>query len=288
MIREAKKSCPRVKITLLCRAAGIKRSSYYAFLKSSPKRIEKDQRSLDLLIPIFEKMNRKAGIVMLDMLLRTKGTIFNHKKIARLKREYGLVTEIRQRDPYKDIPKSSAEHATIPNLIQRDFYPPLPHMVYATDMTYLFYGNCEKAYLSAIKDLATNEVVSFRLFKKPAVGCFVNQVREYFCLTDNSSEEVILHSDQGFQYTHDSMQATLCELGIRQSMSRRGNCLDNAAMETFFGHFKDMIDVKKCRSFEEVEKEIEEKMRFYNQERPQKALNKKPPVEYRGLLSGFF
>lgn len=286
MIRKTKQLNPHLQIKHLCKIAEIKRSSYYAYLKSYPRREQKDNLALEILRPIFEKSEKKAGIQMLDMLLRREKIIFNHKKIARLKREYGLTTVIRKKNPYKNIPKSSEAHKEIPNLLQRDFYPPLPGLAYSTDMTYLFYGSCERAYLSAVKDLATNEIVSYRLMKKPAVAAFVYQVEDFFNTIER--EDVIFHSDQGYQYTHETMVKKLHELGVRQSMSRRGNCLDNAAIESFFGHFKDLLELKRCKTFEDVEEEVRKKMHYYNYERPQKGLNKKPPAEYRGLLSGFF
>lgn len=274
-----------MKISHLCRAAEVKRSSYYAYLKSSPAKLSRDKAALEILIPIFEKSNRKAGIHMLGMLLRRRNIVFNHKKIARLKKEYGLITQIRKKDPYKHIPKISSSHKEIPNILNRDFYSPLPRHAYCTDMTYLFYGNSEKAYLSAVKDLATNEIVSFKLMRNPNVGSFIKQFDDYF--KDHKNLNPIIHSDQGYQYTHETMIVKLKELGVKQSMSRKGNCLDNAAIESFFGHFKDLLELKKCRSFEDVEKEVEKKITYYNYERPQRALNKKPPVEYRGLFSGF-
>lgn len=275
-----------MKISHLCKAADIKRSAYYAYLKSSPAKQLKDKAALEILVPVFERSKHKAGIQMLSMLLRRNNIIFNHKKIARLKREYGLVTSIRKKDPYKNIPQASSCHKDIPNLLQRDFYIPLPGMIYCTDMTYLFYGKSEKAYLSAVKDLATNEIVSFKVMQRPNVGSFVEQIADFF--SDKGQQETLIHSDQGYQYTHETMIRKLEELGVKQSMSRKGNCLDNASMESFFGHFKDLLELKSCKTFEDVNKEVADKIYYYNNERPQRALNKKPPVEYRGLLSSFF
>ena len=197
------------------------------------------------------------------------------------------MTEIRTKKPYNNLPKS--ENAHVENLLKRDFALPLPDHVYSTDMTYLFYGKSERAYLSATKDLATNEIVSYRLMRKPAISNFTDEFKSLLSkLTPQTRGSLIIHSDQGFQYTHESFRNILKEYGVTQSMSRRCNCYDNAPIESFFGHFKDLIDLKSCMTFEEVRKEIDSSMYYYNNERPQVGLNKKPPAIYRGLLSDLF
>ena len=211
----------------------------------------------------------------------------NVKKIRRLKREYGLLTKIRLRKPYKNLPAS--EDVNVPNLLRRDFVTPIPDQVYSTDMTYLFFGKGERAYLSATKDLATNEVVSFRLMRTPSLTHFVEEFRKMLKrLPEHKRKNLTIHSDQGFQYTHEGFRNLLKSYGVAQSMSRKGNCLDNAPIESFFGHFKDLLDLRRCSSFEEVAVEVNRAMSYYNNERPQVALNKKPPVIYRGLLSDLY
>lgn len=249
----------------------------------------KDSEALDLISHYFYKSKEKAGIVTLDMMLRRDGHVINHKKIARIKRDYSLVTKIRKRSPYKHIPLKSSEHVEVPNLLKRDFFPAFPDQVYSTDMTYLFFGKCEKVYLSATKDLATNEIVSHRIMTTPSVSSFVSEFKDLIHkLPEEKRKSLIVHSDQGFQYTSPAFRQTLKEAGVTQSMSRRGNCLDNAPIESFFGHFKDLIEIKACKTRKEVEIEVNRMIKYYNEERPQKGLNKKPPVEYRGLIDCFF
>jgi putative transposase len=222
------------------------------------------------------------------MTLRNHGFVINHKKIARIKREYGLYTKIRRKNPYKGIVLNSLEHPSIPNLLNREFVTPCPDQVYSTDMTYIFYGKCEKAYLSATKDLSTNEIVSYNLMKSPTVSEFTNEFRELLSrIPGEKRKDLLIHSDQGFQYTHPEFINILKAAGVKQSMSRRGNCLDNAPIESFFGHFKDLGEFKNCEKFEEVKSEVDRVINYYNFERPQKGLNKKPPAEYRGLLTAF-
>lgn len=221
------------------------------------------------------------------MLLENLGVRMNVKKVRRLKREYGVKTRIRRKKAYKDLP--TAEHVNVPNLLCRNFVTPLPDQIYSTDMTYLFYGKGARAYLSATKDLATNEVVSYRLMRTPSLSHFLEEFEALFKrLPEQKRKDLTIHSDQGFQYTHRDFINLLRSKGVTQSMSRRGNCLDNAPIESFFGHFKDLLQLKKCVSYEEVEREVRTMMEYYNYERPQLGLNKKPPVIYRGLLSGLY
>lgn len=277
-----------MNISALCKAAGVSNSGYYYFLRTKDSRIKRDRTDLELIRKYFKKSREKGGVRILDMMIRnSERVVINHKKIARIKREYGLVTQVRRRNPYKNLPTSENTH--VKNLLKRDFVTPLPDQVYSTDMTYLFYGGGQKAYLSATKDLGTNEIVSYRLMRSPSVSNFAEEFRNLFeKMPQTSRSSLIVHSDQGFQYTHPYFRGLLKEFGVSQSMSRRGNCYDNAPIESFFGHFKDLVNLKGCKKFEDLDKEIKESMDFYNYERPQKALNKKPPALYRGLINCLF
>ncbi len=283
-------STPSLEITALCKAAQINRSCYYYFIQNQPKKIIKDAPTVKLIKEYAEKSNYKDGIQMIDMKIRLdcRGVV-NHKKIARIKIDYGIPTLKRSRNPYKNLPKTLEEHVQIPNILNRDFTIPLPDHVYATDMTYLYYGSCQKAYLSLIKDLATNEIVSFKLMKTAQVRNFTAEMRELLTrLKPEARANLIVHSDQGFQYTHSEYRNLLREMSVTQSMSRRGNPIDNASMESTVGHLKDEMDLKRCFTYEKLNREIERVVEYYNNKRPQMGLNKKPPVLYRGLLNGFF
>lgn len=268
--------------------AGVSRAGYYYYLRNQNTRVERDQSDLEIVRHFFEKSRRKGGVRTIDMMIRNSEIQpINHKKIRRLKKEYGLITKIRRKNPYKNLP--IAENVVVPNLLKRDFITPVPDHVYSTDMTYLFYGTGEKAYLSATKDLSTNEIVSYKVMRTPTVSSFVTQFEQLLTKLDSRiRKKLIIHSDQGFQYTHESYRNLLKEFGVTQSMSRRANCYDNAPIESFFGHFKDLLDLKKCRTFEELSNEVNEVMNYYNHDRPQIGLNKKAPAYYRGLLKNLF
>lgn len=266
----------------------VSRSGFYYQKKNSGTRREKDEADLEIIRESFLNSKEKAGIITLDMLLRDKSIVINHKKIARIKKEYNLITKIRRKNPYKGMQLNAKEHSKIPNYLNRDFVQLSPDLVYSTDMTYLFYGRCQKAFLSATKDLGTNEIVSYNLMKSPTVNQFTNEFKKLLNhLDEEKRNNLMIHSDQGFQYTHPEFVKVLKQAGVKQSMSRRGVCLDNAPIECFFGHFKDLAEIKECDTFEEVREEVDRVMNYYNFERPQRALNKKPPAEYRGLLAVF-
>lgn len=279
---------PEIKLSTLCRINEVSRSGFYYQNKNAVRRRERDQTDLKTIKKYFLISKEKAGIVTLDMILRGKNIVINHKKIARIKKEYNLVTKIRRKNPYKGILLNAKEHSKIPNYLNRDFIQLSPDLVYSTDMTYLFFGKCQKAFLSATKDLGTNEIVSYNLMRSPTVIQFTNEFKNLLNrLDEGQRNKLMVHSDQGFQYTHPDFIEVLKVAGVKQSMSRRGVCLDNAPIESFFGHFKDLAEIKDCRTFEDVKKEVDRVMKYYNFERPQRALNKKPPAEYRGLLTFF-
>lgn len=240
----------------LCKTADVSRSGYYYWLKSKEERKLKDKDDLELILKIFNQKHQKAEWRTIQMILENDyGKIINHKKIRRIKREYGLNTRIRKKNPYKAIAKKTQEHSTCPNVLNRKFDILTPYKVYSTDITYLFYGKGQKAYLSAVKDLASKEIIAHYLSKHIDMELVFNTLVKTTEITPESClESLILHSDQGFHYTHPIWRQNLKDLKIIQSMSRKGNCLDNAPIESFFGHFKDELNYSDCATFEDLEK----------------------------------
>ena len=217
------------------------------------------------------------------------GLIYNLKRIIRIKKKYNLITVVRKPNKMKAFFKQINEHKVVPNILKRNFNPKENEVFVSTDITELSYLGGQKAYLSAYKDLRNKKIIHYHLSQRPTLELVMTGLDKLLGNANNKMRDsVIIHSDQGYQYTHPSFVNLLSEFKVRQSMSRKGNCLDNAPIETFFGHFKDLIDVRTCRSFEEVQNEVDRTMKYYNFDRPQKGLNKKPPVVYRGLLSSFF
>jgi transposase InsO family protein len=263
--------------------AKISRSGYYYWLETKENRILKDKDDLELIKKIFDKKHQKAGWRTIRMILENDyGKIMNHKKIIRIKNEYGLITKIRRKNPYRAMAKKTREHSTCPNILDRKFDVVTPYKVYSTDITYLFHGRGKTAYLSAVKDLASKEIVAYHLSKTLEMELVFNTLAKTIEITPVSCLEfLMLHSDQGFHYTNPSFRKKLKDLKITQSMSRKGNCLDNAPIESFFGHFKDELDYLNCDTFEELEKKVNEYIYDYNNKRYQWNLKKMTPVQYR-------
>ncbi|WP_150150140.1 IS3 family transposase, partial [Bacillus swezeyi] len=209
--------------------------------------------------------------------------VMNHKKIRRLMIKFHLIAKIRQANPYRKMAKATQEHRTCANLLKRQFDQGEPGRVLLTDITYLYYGNGQKAYLSCVKDGCTKEIIAHD------VSGFLDMNIAYKTLDklaksteDQRGSDTILHSDQGYHYTHPLFQEKVRKMGIRQSMSRKGNCWDNAPMESFFGHFKDAVDYKECKSLCELKHTIDLYIDEYNNHRYQWGLNKMTPAQYRG------
>ncbi len=255
-------------------------SGYYRWLKHGKDKQRRDKTAKELIAKIFEARHEKAGIRTIAMVLKKQyGIKMNLKKIARIKKEYGLITKIRKKNSYNIAFKKGLEHRTAPNLLQQNFKVNQPDKVYSTDISYLPYKGGQRAYLSATKDLATKEIVAFNVCRNLSLEtAFIGLEKR---LKDKDYSGLIIHSDQGVHYTHPLYINKLKELGVTQSMSRKGNCLDNAPIESFFGHLKDEVNLKSCQSFEEVKSLIENYIYYYNNERYQWNLNKMTPAQRR-------
>lgn len=204
----------------------------------------------------------------------------NHKKIQRIMRKYDLRVKVRRRNPYKEIMKKRQEHTVFPNKLRRQFHQTTPFKVFCTDITYIPFQS-RFAYLSVIKDVATAEVVAWNVSMYMEMTLVTGTIEK---LKLDSYEGVMIHSDQGFHYTNSTYISLLHELKMVQSMSAKGKCIDNAPIESFFGHMKDELEYQACMTFDELCLAIEEYMRYYNHERKQWTRNKMTPVEYRNHL----
>lgn len=204
----------------------------------------------------------------------------NHKKIQRIMRKYGLVAKVRRKNPYKAMMKKNLEHRIFPNKLRREFHQIIPFKVFCTDITYIPLLD-RFAYLSAIKDVATGEVVAWNITLHMEISLVIDTIKN---MKLESYENILIHSDQGFHYTNPTYIEIVKELEMIQSMSAKGTCIDNAPIESFFGHMKDELDYKSCKSFEELHSKIAEYMQYYNHERKQWTRKKMTPVEYREHL----
>ncbi len=276
-------------IRYLCTLAGVSRSGYYRWLKadlSRQKREYADERDYEFIKETFTSLKCKAGALTIKMHLeREVDVIMNHKKIRRLMRKYNLVAQVRQANPYRKMAKATQEHKTCPNLLERKFDQGEPGKVLLTDITYMRYGKGQWAYLSCVKDGATKQIPTHVLSTSLELSIVEKTLEQLLeCLDYNIHPGAILHSDQGMHYTHPVFQQKVKHAGLTQSMSRKGNCWDNAPMESFFGHMKDELDYEDCQTIEELRQRVNEYILNYNTTRYQWGLNKMTPDEYRSHL----
>jgi putative transposase len=210
---------------------------------------------------------------------------YNLKRIRRIMKKYDIICPIRKANPYKRMMKATQEHTVLPNLLNRNFKQDIPGKVLLTDITYLYYGNSMKAYLSTIKDGSTNEILAYHISDRLTLDIATDTLHK---LKKNRKvrldKDAFIHSDQGSHYTSPTFQKLVKNYGLGQSMSRRGNCWDNAPQESFFGHFKDEAHIKPCATLEELKKEIKSYMTYYNNYRYQWNLKKMTSVQYRNHL----
>ncbi len=250
-------------------------SGYYKWLEYADEP-DKDYEDYLAVKEVFDRGKGKFGWRSLKMRLPE----MNHKKIQRIMRKYGLSAKVRRRNPYKTIMKKRLEHRIFPNKLQREFHQIIPFKVLCTDITYIPFLH-QFAYLSVIKDIASGEVVAWNASLYLEMDLVTDTIKS---MELDSCENVMIHSDQGFHYTNPSYIEIVKELNMVQSMSGKGNCIDNAPIESFFGHLKDELDYQSCGTFEELRLKIGEYMRYYNYERKQWTRKKMTPVEYRNHL----
>lgn len=272
-----------MSVSILCIIAKVSTSGYYAWLRQINE-IQKDHKDYVLVKEMFDKGKSKWGFRTIKMKLSEKNICMNHKKIMRIMNRYKLYTKIRKANPYKQIMKKNLEHRVCENLLDRNFSQSIPYTVFCTDITYVFF-NYRFVYLSVIKDIATGEIVGWNLSRNITMELVLDTINHMKNnLSSFSFKDILIHSDQGFHYTNPRYQEMVQSLGMIQSMSRKGNCIDNAPIESFFGHFKDDIEYKECKTFEDLHLIIERYMKYYNHERQQWGLKKMTPVKYRDHL----
>lgn len=271
--------------------SGVSRSGYYNYFHSSSQkrrkeREKKDEQLRDIILKAYKFKNRKKGARQIKMTLAGQfKTVFNLKRIRRIMKKYGIICPIRKANPYRRMMKATQEHRVLPNLLERNFKQKIPGKVLLTDITYLFYGKGKKAYLSTVKDGSTNEILAYHVSDRITLDIATDTLIK---LKNNRkvrlAPNAFIHSDQGAHYTSPIFQKMVKKYGLGQSMSRRGNCWDNAPQESFFGHFKDEAYIKPCNTLEELKREIKSYMTYYNNFRYQWNLKKMTPVQYRDHL----
>ena len=268
----------KYSITVMCQFMSVPRSSYYYWLKNK----DCEDKDASLVESIREGQRASCGTYgyrrMTIWLNRVYGIIVNSKRVRRIMKEAGLQSVVRKKKKFK---KDQGAVYKYDNLLARNFYSSRPNDKMVTDITYISTGR-GKVFLSMVKDLFDNSIRGYCVSRNNDLKLVADTLRETFInIKTNNDKPILLHSDQGFQYTSKLYERLTSQYGITPSMSRKGNCFDNAAAENFFSHLKsELINRVKLKDYEEAKKAIDDYIRYYNNKRIQVKL-KMAPLEYR-------
>ncbi|SMO72392.1 IS3 family transposase [Solitalea koreensis] len=260
----------------LLRLANMPRSTYYYHIKQS-KKPDKYAEVKEHIKHIFEQHKRKYGYRRIHLALRNEGITVNHKTALSIMQQMKLKSIIRGKK-YKSYRGECGKIA--PNILNREFKAKGPKEKLATDITE-FKVQGRKLYLSPVIDLFNGEILSYELSESPNFKQVTDMLKKTFKQLKGKLG-VILHSDQGWQYQMKQYQLLLQQKSITQSMSRKGNCLDNAIIENFFGTLKaELFYLKNYKTIKELKEEIKDYIKYYNKDRIRLNLNGMSPAQYR-------
>ena len=241
------------------------------------QRADKYAEAKKEIVSIYHENKGRYGYRRITIALHNKGIHLNHKTVQRLMKELGLVCRVKIKK-YRSYKGEVGK--TTPNLLNRNFYAEKPNQKLVTDVTeFSLFG--QKIYLSPILDLHNGYLVSYTISERPVLSMVISMLEKAFeTIPDGTG--LILHSDQGWQYQHRQYRRMLREKGIEQSMSRKGNCLDNAVMENFFGLLKsELLYLQEFNSQEHFKQELVDYLDYYNNRRIKAKLKGLPPAIHR-------
>ncbi|MGY6650042.1 IS3 family transposase [Wenyingzhuangia sp. IMCC45574] len=262
-------------LSLLLKHVNMARSSFYYHLQKS-REPDKYELIKKLITQIYHQNKGRYGYRRITLELNNQGIMINHKTVFRLMKSMKLKSLVRIKK-YRSYRGSQGKIA--PNILQRNFKALKPNQKWATDITE-FKVLGEKLYLSPIIDLYNREIISYHISRSPNFKQITTMLDKAF--KKHKLNKTLLHSDQGWQYQMKRYQTLLKKNNIIQSMSRKGNCLDNAIIENFFGTLKsELFYLKKWNSINQLEKEIKEYISYYNEKRISSILNGMSPIKYR-------
>ena len=248
----------------MCKFFGVSRSGYYAYVRHL-NRPDPNQAIIDQIAQQQKQCKNTYGYRRMQLWLDKNGCHKNAKTILRLMKKHGFLSEIRRRGQWKQLGQQLHKYD---NLLNRDFHSERPNSKWVTDISYI-HTEQGVLYLSMIRDLYDNSIVAYKTASSQTVNLVLDTIR-LAVKKEKVAGELRLHSDQGFQYTSQAYFNLTKEYGIVPSMSRRGNCYDNAMAENFFGILKtECIYRQKIRTFQQANDLIDEYIHFYNYERLQ-------------------
>jgi len=267
---------PTFSLTVLLSIAQIPRSTFHYHVRKQTAP-DKYSEAKNAITAIYQEHKGRYGYRRITDELHQRGFMLNHKTVQRLMKELGLLCHVRMKR-YKSYKGDVGKIA--PDLLSRNFEAERPNQKWVTDVTeFSMFG--QKLYLSPILDLCSRNIVSYAISDRPTLSIAITMLEQAFSKIPDDTK-LILHSDQGWQYQHKHYQAMLSEKGIRQSMSRKGNCLDNAVIESFFGLLKsELLYLQKFESIEHFKTELIDYLNYYNNHRSKSKLKGLPPAIHR-------
>ena len=241
------------------------------------ERTDKYASAKEEIAAIYHENKGRYGYRRITSELRKREFSLNHKTVQRLMKELGLVCRVRMKK-YRSYKGEVGKIA--PNLLNRDFRAEKPNQKWVTDVTeFSLFG--EKLYLSPILDLCSSDLVSYTISDRPVLSMVTTMLDKAFEKIPDGTG-LILHSDQGWQYQHKQYQRMLQKKGVQQSMSRKGNCLDNSVIENFFGLLKsELLYLQEFQSMEHFKQELVAYLDYYNNRRIKAKLKGLPPAIHR-------
>lgn len=252
------------------------RSTFY-YYRSRFLQEDKYKHLRGRIANLYHQHKGRYGYRRITLSLHNEGITINHKTVERLMREMGLKSQVRK-VRYRSYKGEVGKIA--PNLLQRNFKSDAPNRKWATDVTQIAIGN-QKCSLSPILDMYNGEIITYTVSQHPDLPMVISMLNRAFKKIEDT-QGIILHSDQGWHYQHDCYRRLLQEKGIMQSMSRKGNCQDNAMMENFFGIVKsELLYSQNFKSIEEFSRELKYYIEYYNNDRIKVKLKGMSPVKYR-------
>jgi transposase InsO family protein len=266
---------PNHDLAVLLKVSGLSRSTFYYQAKA--QRVDDRRASLKSRISaLYARHKGRYGYRRITVALRQAGETVNHKTVQSLMHTLGLKSLVRP----KKYRSYRGQQADVPNILARQFQAERPNQKWVTDVTE-FNVRGDKLYLSPVMDLYNGEVVAYEMRKRPLLPLVGNMLRKALAKLSHQ-EKPLLHSDQGWQYQMPAYRRQLAERGLTQSMSRKGNCLDNAAMESFFGTLKsEFFHLNRFDSVEQLQAGIRRYIHYYNHHRIKLKLKGLSPVQYR-------
>lgn len=272
----------RFPLDSLLKLANLARSTFY-YQVSALQKPDKHASLIARIQGLYDEHEGRFGYRRIAMALQKKEAV-SEKLIQRLMDRLGLKSLVRPKKyrSYKGQRGKIAE-----NLLERNFVAQRPNQKWVTDVTEFKVGS-KKLYLSPVMDLYNGEIIAYETSLRPCFALVTGMLDKAFGGLGDSAH-LLLHSDQGWQYQQPRYQNALKSRGIKQSMSRKGNCLDNAAMESFFGTLKsEFFYLKHFESLEELNSGLDEYIRYYNHDRIKSKLGGLSPVEYRTQSVGMW